>query len=68
MQPIDGDELIRKIRHKDRYVNILIISGRKEFKCIQRLSEDFENIYILFKPFSPKELREYIKEIINKSN
>lgn len=64
MKLMNGDELIKNIRQRDREISIIVLSSQKNEEYIKRTLDLGADDYIL-KPFSPVELDSRIKKLID---
>lgn len=64
MKLMNGDELIKNIRQRDKEVPIIVLSSQKNEEYIKRTLDLGADDYIL-KPFSPVELDSRIKKLID---
>lgn len=64
MKLMNGDELIKNIRQRDREISIIVLSSQKNEEYIKRTLDIGADDYVL-KPFSPVELDSRIKKLID---
>ncbi|SHH14229.1 diguanylate cyclase (GGDEF) domain-containing protein [Thermosyntropha lipolytica DSM 11003] len=64
MKLMNGDELIKNIRQKDKEIAIIVLTSQKNEEYIKRALDLGADDYII-KPFSPGELDSRIKKLID---